>query len=328
MAQGEDVGVLLVNLGSPDGPDTASVRRYLREFLMDGRVIDMAPVPRWLLVNGIIAPFRAPKSAHAYATIWGKDGSPLLVHTRAVADGLRARTGKRVAVAMRYGNPSIAAGLAELGDVARIRVVPLYPQYASATTGSVMEEVYRVLSPRPWVPPVDVVGPFHADTGFLDAVARVATEAVQGADHVLFSYHGLPTRQVRAAAPSCQLGACCDAVPAWCYRAQCLATSRALAARLDLPADRWTTTFQSRLGRDEWLSPATDTVVEERARGGVKRLAVVCPAFVADNLETLEEIGVRARESFVAAGGESLAVAPCVNADPGWIDTLARMVAP
>jgi ferrochelatase len=176
------------------------------------------------------------------------------------------------------------------------------------------------------VPPVDVVGPFHADTGFLDAVARVATEAVSGADHVLFSYHGLPTRQIRAAAPSCQLGACCDAVPAWCYRAQCLATSRALAVRLDLPADRWTTTFQSRLGRDEWLSPATDTVVVERAKAGVKRLAVVCPAFVADNLETLEEIAVRAKESFVAAGGESLAVAPCVNADPSWVEALARLV--
>lgn len=326
-AQRSRDGVLVVNLGTPDTPEVTAVRRYLREFLMDGRVIDIPTVPRWLLVNGIIAPFRAPKSAHAYRSIWTAAGSPLRVHSEALVAALAERTGKRVALAMRYGSPGIAQGIDALGEVDRIVVVPLYPQYASSTTGSVLQAVYEALAGRSWVPPVDVLPPFHDDPGFLDAQAGLGREAVAGADHVLFSYHGLPVRQVKAAAPTCRLGACCDAVPPWCYRAQCLATSRAIAERLGVPAERWSTAFQSRLGRDEWLTPATDTVVEELAARGVKRLAVLCPSFATDCLETLEEIGVRAKESFVARGGEELRLVPCVNASEAWVGALSAAIA-
>jgi ferrochelatase len=329
--QGERRGVLLVNLGTPDAPETAAVRRYLREFLMDGRVVDIPTPLRWMLVNLVIAPFRSPKSAHAYRSIWTPAGSPLRVYSEALTAGVAARVDGPVVLAMRYGTPSIADAVAKLGDVDRIVVVPLYPQYASSTTGSVLEEVYRVLGGRVWVPPVDVLAPFHADPGFLDAQARLARPLVDGADHVVFSYHGLPVRQVRAAAPTCQLGACCEpgpsGVPAWCYRAQSLATTRALAERLDLAPTRFSTTFQSRLGQAEWLTPATDTAIVGLAKAGVKRLAVLCPSFVSDCLETLEEIGVRAREEFVAHGGEELRLVPCVNGEPDWVDALARRVA-
>ncbi len=326
--QGERRGILVVNLGTPDAPETAAVRRYLRQFLMDARVVDIPTPARWMLVNLVIAPFRASKSAHAYRAIWTRDGSPLRVHSQALADALQERLGERVALAMRYGAPSIAEGIARLGEVDRIVVVPLYPQYASPTTGSVLEEVYRVLAGRVWVPPVDVLPPFFNDPGFLDVQARLAADAAAGADHVLFSYHGLPVRQVKAASPTCQLGACCEApsVPPWCYRAQCLATTRGLVERLGLRPGQFTTSFQSRLGQAEWLGPATDVVVAELAGMGTKRLAVVCPSFVSDCLETLEEIGIRAKESFRAAGGEELRLVPCVNAETDWADALARRI--
>jgi ferrochelatase len=293
---------------------------------MDGRVIDLPTPARWALVNLIIAPFRAPKSAAAYQSIWTAAGSPLKVHSEALRSSLQARLGEPVALAMRYGSPTVDAAIAALGDVERLLVVPLYPQYASSTTGSALEQVYRALAARPWVPAVDVLPPFFADPGFLDAQAGLARPALDGADHVLFSYHGLPVRHVRAAAPSCQLGACCDVAPPWCYRAQCLATSRGLATRLGLADGAWSTAFQSRLGRDEWLSPATDQVVADLARRGVRRLVVACPSFATDCLETLEEIGERGAETFRAAGGEELRLVPCVNAEAAWVDALAARI--
>ncbi|MFN7142741.1 MAG: ferrochelatase [Myxococcota bacterium] len=326
--QGERRGVLLVNLGTPDAPETPAVRRYLREFLMDGRVIDIPTPARWVLVNFVIAPFRSPKSAKAYRAVWTPDGSPLLVHSRALAAAVEQRLGERVTLAMRYGSPSIAEGIARLGEVDRILVVPLYPQYASSSTGTALEEIYRALAGRVWVPPVDVLPPFFDDPGFLDAQAGLARVDTAWADHVLFSYHSLPERQIQAAAPSCQLGACCETTtPPWCYRAQCLATTRGLVERLGLADGAWSQSFQSRLGRAEWLKPPTDVVVPDLARRGVKRLAVLCPSFVSDCLETLEEIGIRAREEFRAAGGEDLRLVPCVNATPAWADALTRRIA-
>lgn len=325
--QGERRGILLVNLGTPDAPETPAVRRYLRQFLMDGRVIDIPTPARWMLVNFVIAPFRSPKSAKAYRAVWTSDGSPLLVYSRALAAAVEHRLGERVTLAMRYGSPSIAEGIERLGEVDRILVVPLYPQYASSSTGTALEEIYRALAGRVWVPPIDVLPPFFDDPGFLDAQAGLAREDVAWADHVLFSYHSLPERQITAAAASCQLGACCDAAPPWCYRAQCFATTRGLVGRLGLADGGWSQSFQSRLGRAEWLKPATDAVVPELARRGVKRLAVLCPSFVSDCLETLEEIGIRAREEFRAAGGEELRLVPCVNATPAWADALARRIA-
>ncbi|MDP2310162.1 MAG: ferrochelatase [Pseudomonadota bacterium] len=324
--------MLLINLGTPDAPETAEVRRYLGQFLMDARVIDIPTPARWILVNLLITPTRAPKSAKAYRAIWRKDGSPLLVYSRALSAAVEKELGQPVTLAMRYGNPSIEAALEALGEVDRLVVVPLYPQYASSSTGTALEALFAALSRRAFVPPVSVMPPFFDDPGFLDAQAALARPLVDGADHVLFSYHSLPERHIRDASPGCELTTrCClppsGRVPPSCYRAQCLATTRGLVSRLGLAEGAFSESFQSRLGREEWLKPTTDKVVPELARRGVKRLAVLCPSFVADCLETLEEIGVRARDEFLAAGGEELRLVPCVNDDPTWAAALARRIA-
>lgn len=330
--QGERRGVLFINLGTPDAPDAAAVGRYLRQFLMDGRVLDMPTPARWMLVNLVIVPTRSPKSARAYKAVWRDDGSPLLAYSRSLVAAVEQQLGEPVSLAMRYGNPSIASAIADMGDVDRIVVVPLYPQYASSSTGTALEALFEVLARRAYVPPVTVMPPFFDDPGFLDAQAALARPLVDGADHVLFSYHSLPERHIRDASPRCELTtACClppsGRVPPYCYRAQCLATTRGLVARLGLAEGAYSESFQSRLGREAWLKPATDQVVPDLARRGVKRLTVLVPSFVSDCLETLEEIGIRAREEFVAAGGEELRLVPCVNADPTWAAALARRIA-
>lgn len=319
-------GILLLNLGTPAAPTTPAVRAYLREFLADGRVIDIPAIPRWMLVNLVIAPFRAPKSAHAYQSVWTAEGSPLMVHSRALQAALAARTGLPVELAMRYGRPTVGEALDRL-DVDRLRVVPLYPQYASATTGTALEALYAALGPRQKQPAIDVVPPLVASPAWMDALVEVTRPHVQGVDHVLLSFHGLPERQITRTNSTCRLDeGCChtQANLGFCYRAHCLWTARTLAERLALPA--WTATFQSRLGRDRWLEPSTTNVVDSLARDGVKKVAVVAPSFVSDCLETLEELGMRLKEQFLAGGGESLVVAPCLNADPRWVDALARIV--
>ncbi len=330
--QGERRGVLFINLGTPDAPEASAVGRYLRQFLMDARVIDVPTPVRWMLVNLAIVPTRAPKSAKAYRAIWRDDGSPLLVHSRALVAAVEKEIGEHVSLAMRYGNPSLASAITDLGEVDRIVVVPLYPQYASSSTGTALEALFALLAERPFVPPVTVLPPFFDDPGFLDAQAALARPLVDGADHVLFSYHSLPESHIRAASPRCELTtSCCvpasGRVPPYCYRAQCFATTRGLVSRLGLAAGAFSESFQSRLGREEWLKPATDKVVPELARRGVKRLTVLVPSFVSDCLETLEEIGIRARDEFVAAGGEELRLVPCVNAHPTWAGALARRIA-
>ena len=331
-------GVLLINLGTPQAPQAGAVRRYLREFLSDPRVIDIPALPRWLLVHGIIAPFRAPRSAAAYRTIWGPAGSPLLTNGRALEAALAERLRDRpVALGMRYGQPSLASALERLLEqgVERVLAVPLYPQYASSSTGSSVERLYRLASERWNTPWIEVLPPFFDAPEFLEAVADVARPALEAfrPDHVLLSYHGLPERHVKKSDPTgahCLAQADCCERPCeanrWCYRAQCFATSRGLAARLGLPAERLSTAFQSRLGRDPWIRPFTDERVLELARAGVKRLAVLCPSFTADCLETLEEIGGRAREEFLAHGGEALELVPCVNAAPAWVAGLAALI--
>ena len=334
-------GVLLLNLGTPDSPEVPDVRRYLREFLSDPRVIDINPVGRWLLLNLVILRFRPAQSARAYKLIWGSsDGSPLLAHSRRLADGVRQALGNDhvVELAMRYGNPSIPDALARL-DAAQPRkivVVPLFPQYSSAATGSAIDRVYEVAGKAWNVPPIETVGAFYDDHGFIDAFAEVARRhlAPFRADHVLFSYHGLPERHVKKSDATggrhcLAQPTCCDAiVPAnrYCYRAQCYATTRALAARLGLPPERHGVSFQSRLGRTPWIRPYTDHVLPELARAGKKRLAVMCPAFVADCLETVEEIGIRARDQWRSLGGEELLLVPSLNAEPAWIRVVAQMV--
>jgi ferrochelatase len=328
-------GLLLLNLGTPDAPDTTSVRRYLREFLSDPRVIDVNAVGRALLLNLIILPFRPARSAHAYQQIWTDRGSPLLYHSidlaQAVAD--RLGDGWQVELAMRYGQPSIAQAMVgfQRADVDRIVVFALFPQYATSSTGTAVARVMELAGGNWNVPAISVVPAFHGEPAFLDAFAQVAHAALDGAgvDHVLFSFHGLPERQIIKSDPTgtgCLTTGCCDraANPA-CYRAQCVATARALAARLDLAGDGFTTCFQSRLGRIPWITPHTDGEIDRLARGGVKRVGVVCPAFVADCLETLEEIGIRARDQFRAAGGDELVLVPSLNASDAWADAVCAI---
>jgi ferrochelatase len=332
-------GVLLVQLGTPDAPEPGAVRRYLREFLGDPRVLDVPAPARFALLYGAILPRRPRASARAYRAIWTAAGSPLLVHSRAFADALAKELGDgfRVALGMRYGAPSLVAAVESLAAAraARVVVLPLFPQYAASSTGSALERALALLGRRWNVPAVASVPPFFDDPGFVAAAAAVARPALEAArpDHVLFSYHGLPERQVRrsdASGGHCLARAdCCDApgaALAFCYRAQCFATSRALVAALGLDPARASTSFQSRLGRTPWIRPYTDEVLPELAARGVRRLAVLCPSFVADCLETLEEIGLRGRAQWRAEGGEELALVPCVNATPAWVSAAAALV--
>ncbi len=335
MANQTETGILIVNLGTPDSPSTSDVRRYLREFLSDPRVIDISAVARFLLLNLIILPLRPRKSAHAYSKIWTSDGSPLLLHTRDLALALSRKLKSPVRFAMRYGNPSIASALAAFAEegVRKIRVLPLYPQYASASTASTSARVYECAAALNDPPEIEMLGAFYDDEGFLDASAHIARSYLTGKEHVLFSFHGVPERQilrsVAQAGESCSFGECCNSPGDrihLCYRAQCVSTAHAIARRLKLDAHDYTIGFQSRLGRTPWVRPYTDEIIRELPARGIKNLAVICPSFVSDCLETLEEIKIRAREDFLAAGGESFTYIPCVNADEVWVTALADLL--
>lgn len=322
--------MLLLNLGTPSAPTTTAVRRYLREFLSDPRVLDIHPVGRALLLNLIILPTRPAKSAHAYRQIWHPDrGSPLLWHSIDLATGVQAQLGAtwRVALAMRYGQPSIADALDALKGCERVVVMPLFPQHAASSTSTAVARVMELSGAKWDVPALEIVPAFFAEPAFLDAWVAVATPALQAAraDHVLFSFHGLPERHIRKSGDERCLAqaSCCDRSLPTCYRSQCYATARGLAERMAI--SNYTVCFQSRLGRTPWITPHTDVVIDELAASGVKRLAVMCPAFVADCLETLEEIGIRARHQFKAAGGEELVLVPSLNATPTWIDAVCAI---
>lgn len=332
-------GVLLINLGTPDAPTTPAVRRYLREFLMDPRVLDISVLARWPLVNLIIAPFRAPKSAAAYREVWTARGSPLLTAGQDLAAAVQERLGPafHVELAMRYQNPSVRAALDAIlqHPVERIVALPLFPQYSSAATGSAVERLFDEIGQGWNVPGLKVIQDFYAHPGFIIAQAAIAREALADFDPdlVLMSFHGLPERHVRKSwakgFSACDLAGPCPEIGEgnrFCYRAQCYATARALAAAMGLPDERYRVSFQSRLGRDPWIKPYTDELLPDLAKAGARRLAVLCPAFVADCLETLEEIGIRAREDWRAAGGQELRLIPCVNADPRWAAAVADMV--
>ncbi|MFT7669001.1 MAG: ferrochelatase [Planctomycetota bacterium] len=333
-------GVLLINLGTPDAPQTAEVRRYLRQFLSDPRVLDMPAPIRWLLVNLVITPRRAPASAEAYRKVWTDRGSPLYYHLIDLCAGLREALPEVIfEVGMRYGSPSIATGLNALRTQGcdRILVAPLYPQYASSATGTALEAVYREASKLWNTPYIQVLPAFYDDPHFLDAFAALGKEVLDEfkPDHVLFSYHGLPERHCTKSDDSgahCLRSAnCCERMVAAnqsCYRAQCFATTKGLRERLMLDESNSSISFQSRLGRTPWIQPYTDKVLVDLPAQGVKRLAVYCPTFVADCLETLEEIEMRGAEDFLKAGGEELRLIPSLNASPAWVAGLAAMFNP
>jgi ferrochelatase len=333
-------GLLLINLGTPDSPQPTDVRTYLNEFLSDPRVLDMPAWRRWLLLHLVILRFRPKKSAEAYAKIWTERGSPLLFHSQDLAQKVQQRFGTAVSVdlAMRYGRPSIADALARFrrDGIDRIVAFPLYPQYSSAATGSSIEELFRRAAAEWNTPYIHVVPPFFNHPLFLDARARVARPILDRTDpeRVIFSFHGLPERHClksdESGAHCLKRPDCCEQLVEAnrnCYRAQCFATARALADLLRVPDERRVVCFQSRLGRTPWIRPYTDEVVVKLAREGVKRAVILSPAFVADCLETLEELGIRAVKSFRESGGEVLTLVPALNASDAWADavvTIAR----
>jgi ferrochelatase len=324
--------VLLVNLGSPDSPSVPDVRRYLGEFLMDKYVIDVPFLLRKLIVGGFILPFRPKRSAEAYRAIWWKEGSPLVVISRTVHKLLAERLDVPVELAMRYGNPSIPAGIERLQSqgVKDVFVVPLYPHYAMSTVTTVVEAVEDAVRRLGANMNLKILEPFYNESRYIDALVESARPyTTEEFDHLLVSYHGLPERHLRKTDPTgkhcLSVDNCCNTssdAHAVCYRHQVIRTTEAFTEKLGIPADKVTLSFQSRLGKDAWLKPFTVEEAQRLASQGVKRLLVMCPAFVSDCLETLEEIGIGIRDDFLAAGGESFQLIPCLNDNARWIEVL------
>ena len=327
--------LLLVNLGSPASTEVADVRRYLNQFLMDPYVVDLPWPLRRLLVSLILLK-RPAASAHAYASIWWQDGSPLVVLSKRLQAAMKAQwTQGPVELAMRYGEPSIETvlkGLAAQG-IQQVTLAPLYPQFADSTTTTVIEETRRVVRAANLDMRFSLLAPFYDQPEYIDALVDSARPYLkQDFDHLLLSFHGLPERHLRKLDPAkhcLKAPDCCHTAPpqvlATCYRAQCLRSAAAFAARMGLRPEQWSVSFQSRLGRDKWIDPYTESRLEALAGQGVKKLLVMCPAFVADCIETLEEIGDRGREQFKAAGGESLQLVPCLNDHPSWVAALKTL---
>ncbi len=328
--------VLLVNLGSPASTSVVDVRRYLREFLMDERVLDMPYWKRFIVVNGFILPFRPQKTAEAYRKIWLPEGSPLVVISKKVQSLLQARLALPVELAMRYQEPSITGVLERLvrQGIDEILLVPLYPHYALSSYETVVVRVKEVLARLAPEVRLSIVPPFYQHPDYLQAlVASAQVYLDQPFDHLLFSFHGLPERHMRLADPSRNhclvVKDCCSIThPAHqtCYRAQAFQTVAGFARKTGLPAEKYSVAFQSRLGRDPWLKPYTDWELARFPAQGIKKLLVICPSFVSDCLETLEEIGLRGAETFQQAGGSQLTLIPCLNEHPAWIDALEKMV--
>ncbi|MCX6893878.1 MAG: ferrochelatase [Verrucomicrobia bacterium] len=329
-------GVLLVNLGSPDSPSVPDVRRYLREFLMDGRVLDVNWLLRFCIVHFAILPSRPKHSAEAYHAIWTPAGSPLVVTSRNVQAKLQGRVSVPVELAMRYQNPSIpdvVRSLARKG-ADEVLLIALFPHYAMSSFETAVErvkEVARALAPQMRL---QVQAPYFDEPGYIGALAGSAAEYLQRPyDHLLFSFHGVPERHLRKSDPTgrhCLSGPNCCTTPspaqATCYRAQCFRTVAAFVKQAGVPEGKYSIAFQSRLGRDPWLKPYADQELARLPGRGVKKLLVICPAFVSDCLETIEEIGMRGRETFLGAGGTDFALIPCLNEHPLWLEALEKMV--
>lgn len=332
-------GVLLVQLGTPDAAATPEVQRYLTEFLMDGRVMDIPYLSRTLLVKGIIVPRRAANSAATYKTIWDENtGSPLMYYSLLQKEMLQAELGEEyhVELAMRYQNPSIESALKKMEGMLleSIKVVPLFPQYASATTGSVIEKVMEIMRKWQYFPSVSFVNSYCENEDMVAVFAENGKKHnIDEFDHILFSYHGLPVRQLGKVDPTGELkcpDAGCDAcrkeLNTFCYLSQCYATTRAISSKLGLAPDRFTVCFQSRLGKTPWIQPYTSDVLHDLAQKGVKKLLVFSPAFVADCIETLDEIQVEYADEFKALGGEEVVMVESLNDNPRWIASLKRLV--
>jgi ferrochelatase len=330
-------GILIVNLGTPDAPTRPAVYRYLKQFLLDPRVIDINPISRNLLVRGIIAPFRSGKSAKGYQELWTENGSPLKFYGQKLVAQIQQLLGLEyvVELAMRYQNPSIESAISKLmqAKVSKIKVFPLFPQYASASTGSAHEEVMRVLSKQQIIPALEFVSAYPTWEPMIDLFVKNALRfELPEYDHILFSYHGLPERQLRKADAfnhCLQKSDCCQTLTPtnqFCYSAQCHATTKAIASQLNLTPERYTVCFQSRLGRDPWKQPYTVQVIENLAKSGINSLLVFCPAFTADCLETFVEVKREYREDFLRWGGERLDLVESLNDNPAWAAAVAGLL--
>lgn len=330
-------GVILLNLGSPDSTEVSDVRNYLREFLMDGRVLD-APYPiRWFLVNCLILPTRPRESAEAYEEIWEEDGSPLILISRAQQAALAAKLDIPVELGMRYGNPSTPDAVQSLIDqgVDDLFIIPMYPHYAMSSYETAVVATMAAIREKKPDMKTTLLPPFYQDPGYIDALVKRAGASVadQNFDKLVFSFHGIPQRHLVKGDPShdhcLTTPDCCNTChPAHgtCYRHQCAMTVEKFVAAANLPKDKYMITFQSRLGRDPWLQPYTDKTLEQLARDGNRKVKVMCPAFTADCLETLEEIAMQGRDSFLEAGGEDFEQIPCLNESEAFIDFLESKV--
>lgn len=331
-------GVILMNLGSPDSTSVPDVRRYLNEFLMDERVIDSPWLVRSILVKGIITPFRAPKSAEAYESIWTKDGSPLVHITSELTKRVAERTGLAVVMAMRYGAPTMQQAYAEMmkiiPDVEEVVLVPLYPHYAMSSYETAVEHAKNYYAQGGYRFRLEIVPPFYNHPDYIGALADSMRPYVAANDaHILFSYHSIPERHIQKSdvtGTHCLKSADCCSVNSeahkFCYRHQCYVTTKLVAERLGLAPNRYSVSFQSKLGRSAWLTPATTTRMMEMPKEGIADLIVVCPSFVSDCLETLEEIAIREKENFIAAGGKGYEYIPCMNTETQWVEALVRMI--
>lgn len=330
--------VLFANLGSPDKPEIPEVRRYLDQFLMDPYVIQLPWILRRLIVSLFVLPLRPAKSAEAYRSIWTEQGSPLITLSLELLQKVRAQTDIPVAMAMRYGSPAIGDELEKLAGidgVQEVLFVPMYPHYAESTVLTSIKEAEAAIAARKLDVQLKVLPPFFRHPDYIAALVESARPWLQqDVDHVLFSYHGLPELHLTKADPTgshcLKVADCCKVASpahATCYRHQVLATTDAFVAATGLQPTQYTVAFQSRLGRAKWLEPATEHVIRELAGKGVKKLLVLCPAFVTDCLETLEEIEIRGNEVFREAGGDQLLLVPCLNSHPQWVQTLTRWIA-
>ncbi len=311
------IGILLINLGTPDAPTQDAVKRYLDEFLSDPYVITLPKFLRDILVQKIILPTRPKKSAHAYSQIWTNAGSPLLIHNIALKNKLQEKMGSDylVSLGMRYGNPSIESALAELRDAAckEIIVLPLFPQFSGAATQSAIDCAMRAFKKLNYSPVIHIIEAFYQDDFYIQSISTLIGNALEKnpTEFLLLSYHGLPKRQIDKKNN---------------YQEQCFITSQHIAETLHLPTEKYQTSFQSRLGLAKWIGPYTDQVIQDLRKKGIKTLSVACPSFVADCLETLEEINIRLREQWMQLGGEEFELIPCLNADEEWIRALAAQI--
>lgn len=330
-------GILLMNLGSPDSTQVKDLRKYLDEFLMDERVIDKPWLLRALLVKGIIVPFRAPKSAEAYKAVWGKEGSPLIVITKQLQRALQNEIEEPVEIAMRYGNPGYEEGFEALikrnPGIEEVVALPLYPHYAMSSYETAVEHAKEIHRQKKYPFMLSCVDPFYDDPAYLHALSEnIKPFLNESYDQILFSYHGIPERHIhKSDVTGCHCLAtedCCEVASpahAHCYRHQVRTTTKMVTEMLQIPKNKYSISFQSRLGKG-WLTPFTDIRLKELPGEGIKDLLVICPAFVSDCLETLEEIEIRGRETFMQAGGASFKMIPCLNVNPLWVKAIVGLV--